>query len=406
MKTYRYKARDRFGNATSGLMAADGEAAVASRLRVMDCVPVSIQATGTIDRLLNGGGVSGRIRNTDVRLCTEQLAALQKAGIPIVMSLRTIHDGMRDRNFKEIIAGIIRDIEAGASLSQSLGVYPSVFKPLYVNVVKSGEASGTLAEGLERLSSLSAYEERIEMRIKAATRYPLTVLAAALIGFVILTVAVVPRFANLYAQSAAVLPLPTRMLLFINKALTSAWWFLIACAGGLFFLGRAYLRSPKGRVIWDRVKLRIPIWGPLELKLAMSRFTRIAGALIKSGVNFFDVLDLAAQGAGNAVVSATISGLKISVSQGKGISGPLKASGVFPPIVTQMIAMGEQTGKLDDVLARLSSYFDSQVEYTVDNLTSMIEPVLIFVLGCIVLGMALGIFLPIWNLSHVFGLPS
>jgi type II secretory pathway component PulF len=387
----------------SGLMTAQTEKDVAASLKSMGCAPVAVRRSGLYDRLLSYFG-SSRIRASDVRLYTEQLAALQKAGIPITVSLKTIHDSVAERNFQDMIASVLRDIEEGKSLSAALNGYPEVFKPLYVSVVRSSEAAGTLGEGLERLAALASYEERIGLRIKTATRYPLTVLGAALLGFIILIVAVVPRFASLYAQSAADLPLPTRALLFIHGALTSAWWLLAAGIASGVYAARIFVRSTQGRFFWDTVKLRVPVWGQLELKLAMSRFSRVFAALIRSGVDLFSVLDLTAEGVGNSAVSKVIAGLKASVSEGKGLSAPLRSSGVFPPIVTQMIATGEQTGKLDDVLSRLSQYYDTQVEYMVDNLTSMIEPVLILILGCLVLGMALGIFLPIWNLSHLFGL--
>ena len=228
------------------------------------------------------------------------------------------------------------------------------------------------------------------------------VVAAIIIGFVVLTTMVVPRFANIYGQFAVKLPLPTRILLGLNYALTHYWWAII----GLVIMGSVVLQrlihSRKGRIWWDGFKLKVPVFGPLVLKLVMARFTRLTGSLMKSGVGLFEILSLVREGVGNAQVSRTIESLIKSISEGKGLSEPMRASRMFSPIVVQMVSVGEQSGKLDELLLSASDYYDAQVKYTVENLTSLIEPILIFVLGCAVLFMALGIFLPMWDLMSLF----
>ncbi|MBM3255771.1 MAG: type II secretion system F family protein, partial [Candidatus Omnitrophica bacterium] len=280
--------------------------------------------------------------------------------------------------------------------------YPHIFNSMYIAAIKTAEASGTLNDALGRLAALGEYDEKIRMRIKTATRYPVFVVAAIIIGFFVLTALVVPRFAKIYNQFTTTLPLPTQILLGTHYAITHYWWLIIILAV-IFSVGfTRFINTKKGRQLWDAFKLKVPIFGQLVLKLAMARFARISGTLLKTGVSLFEVLDLTAAGVGNVVIAKTIADIKKGVSEGKGFSEPMRESGVFPSIVVQMVYIGEQSGRLDDLLLHVADYYDSQVYYTVDNLTSLIEPLLIFVLGCAVLFMALGIFLPMWSLMNLF----
>jgi len=402
MATYQYKARDKFGKSINGLMDAESEGQIASKLREMRYVPVSIKPAQESSGLSSFMNRFRRIRLFEVNMFTEQLAVLQKAGVPILLSLKTINEGTINKNLKDIIGQVSRDIEAGANLSSALAKHPAVFKPLYVNMIKTAEASGTLGQVLERLVALGEYEEKFRLRIKAATRYPILVVIAIIIGFLILTTLVIPRFTKIYSQFSAAWPLPTRMLIWLNLAITRYWWVMIIAGGACILAFQKFINTEKGRILWDNFKLKVPVFGPLELKLIMSRFTRIMGTLMKSGVGLFEILDLSSDGVGNVIVFRTIENIKKSVSEGKGLSEPMRISGIFPPIVVQMISVGEQTGKLDDLLMHVSDYYDAQVEYTVSNLTALIEPFLICILGCAVLFMALGIFLPMWNLMNLF----
>jgi MSHA biogenesis protein MshG len=218
----------------------------------------------------------------------------------------------------------------------------------------------------------------------------------------VLTVLVVPRYAKIYEQYAKALPLPTQILLGINYAVTKLWWLLIITGIAANFIFKQYISTKIGRFSWDSFKLKVPVFGPLLLKLSISRFTRITGTLMKSGIPILKILDIASGSTGNEVVAKAVTNIKNNVMEGKGIAAPMKVSGLFPPIVTQMVSVGEDTGKLDVLLIHVSNYYDEQVDYTINNLTSLIEPILIFVLGLGVLFMALGIFLPMWNLMSIF----
>ena len=403
MATYQYKARDKFAKPIVGLMESDSENTIALKLKAMGYIPISItpaEERGKFQEFFNR--LFKQIRPSDIIMFTWQFAALLKAGIPVLTSLNTLREETENKYLEDIIGQVARSIEAGESLSSALDKYPAVFNPLYVNMIKIGEASGTLDQVLKRLAILEEYEEKVMLRIKAATRYPVIVIMAIALGFLILTTVVIPRFAQIYAQSKVDLPIPTQILLLINALVRGYWWLLIILGALFIFLFHKLINTKRGRFYWDTFKLKIPIFGPLILKLTMSRFTRISGVLIGSGVPLFDVLGLASRGVGNVLVSNTIENIKTSVSEGKGISEPMKFSALFPPVVVQMASVGEQTGKLDELLLEVADYYDSQIDYTLNNLISLIEPILILVFGCVVLFMALGIFLPMWNLMHLF----
>lgn len=402
MPNYQYKARDKFSKPVSGIMSAESENAVAAKLKQLDYVPISITEAKEEIKINNIFGGFRRVRFTDINMFTRQFATLQKAGLPILNSLNALREQATNSVLKDVIAQITRDIEAGSNLSAALEKYPNVFNVLYTNMIKAGETSGRLDETLERLAVLGEHEEMIRMRIKSATRYPIIVVVAIIAGFLILTTMVVPRFAKLYDQFTAKLPLPTQIMITLNYIVTKFWWLLIIIVGIAIFLFKAYINTKQGRYLWDGIKLKLPIFGPLTLKLIMSRFSRITGTLLRSGVPILQIFDLTAQGVGNAVVARTINNIKASVNEGKGMLEPMRVSGMFPPVVIQMVAVGEETGKLEELLLHISDYYDSEIDYTISNLVSLIEPILIFVLGCAVLFMALSIFLPMWSLMDIF----
>lgn len=333
---------------------------------------------------------------------TRQLHSLQKAGLPILLSLSALRDQTANRLFKDVIGQVIRDVEKGDDLSSAMERHPKIFNAIYVNMIRIGEASGILDEILERLAGLGEHEEKITAQIKTATRYPILVVSAIVIGFLILTAFVIPQFASIFGQFDTALPLPTRTLIGINYAITNYWWLILLMTGALVFGFLRAINTRKGRFLWDGYKLKVPVFGPLIVGICMSRFTRILGLLLRSGVPILKVLELASSGTGNTVISRTIDNIRVSVNEGKGMLEPMRFSGMFPPTVVQMVSVGEDTGKVDELLLHVAGYYDSQVEYTIANLTSMIEPILICVLGCGVLFMALGIFLPMWNMTRLF----
>ena len=404
MSTYQYKARDKSGKLVQGVVEADSENALAVKLEQMEYTPILIKPKigGANARTLFDLFRIRRVKFSELNMFTRLLFTLQKAGLPMLASLRAIQEQTSNRHFKEIIGEIATNIEGGTTLSSVLEKYPHVFNNLYTNMVKSGEISGRLPEVLERLTVLGEHEEAMRLRIKAAMRYPTIVVVAIVIAFTVLITFVVPRYESMFSKFETDLPLPTQILLGLNYAVTKFWWVSLIVIGLLIVLIRKFLKTTKGAYWWSRLQLKLPVFGSLLLKLSMSRFCRITGTLLRSGVPILQILDLVSQSMGNAVISRTIKDIKESVNDGKGMSDPMKMSGVFPPVVIQMVAAGEETGKLDELLTHVSDYYDSQIDYTINNLVSLIEPLLILVLGCAVLMMALGIFMPMWNLMDLF----
>jgi len=383
-------------------MSGENENAVALKLNQLGYIPISIVETKQESGVTKFLSKVTRVKFSDLNMFTRQLATLQKAGLPILLSLSALREQTQSKVFKEVIAQISRDIESGLSLSESLEKYPLIFDSLYINMVSSGEVGGRLDQVLERLATLREHDETVRLRIKTATRYPIIVVVAIIIGFIVLTTLVIPRYAKIYAQYTTALPLPTQILLGINYAVTKLWWLLIIIGGAIYFLFKQYINTKVGRFTWDSIKLKVPVFGPLFLKLSISRFTRITGTLLRSGIPILKIMDISSGSTGNVVISKAIQNIKDNVTEGKGMSEPMKVSGLFPPIVTQMVSVGEETGKLDELLIHVSNYYDEQIDYTINNLTSLIEPILIFILGLAVLFMALGIFLPMWNLMSIF----
>ncbi|MBM3252430.1 MAG: type II secretion system F family protein, partial [Candidatus Omnitrophica bacterium] len=271
-----------------------------------------------------------------------------------------------------------------------------------MSMIKAAETGGMMEEVLRRLSDLIEQEIDTRARIKAATRYPMIAFFVLCVGFLIVVTFVIPRFATVYGQFNTLLPLPTRILIAINIAIKKFWYlFILGFAAAIFGFLR-FINSKIGQPLWDNFKLKVPIFGPLIQMLVMSRFARVTAILLKSGVPILEVLDLVSSASGNIIIARAIENIKASVNQGKGMSEPMKVSNLFSPIVVQMVSIGEQTGKVDELLLSVADYYDRESSYMIKNLTTYIEPILIFVLAAMVLLMALGIFMPMWNLIRVF----
>lgn len=401
-QTYHYQARNKSGQSVQGIVAAESEKAAAAKLEQMGYVPVAIRQAGVEQQLSRFLDRFKGIKSTDLNLFTRLLFTLQKAGLPLLSSLNALGEQITGKTFKEIIGQISRDIEGGANLSSALEKYPHVFDSLYVSMIRSGEVSGRLSEILERLAVLGEHDEKVRRRVQSAMKYPVTIVCGIVIGFTVLITLVIPRFEALYSQFTAELPLPTRILLGINFAVTHFWWLILSGGAAAVFFIRKALNTREGTFWWDQIKLKLPVFGPLILKLTMARFCRVMGTLLRSGVPILQILDLVSGTVGNVIISGAIAKIKVSVNEGSGMLEPMKSSGMFPAVVTQMVAAGEETGKLDELLLYIADYYDSEIEYTIDNFVSLIEPILIFVLGLGVLSMALGIFLPMWSLMDLF----
>lgn len=403
MPVYSYKARDKFGKLVSSNLTVPSVDAVISQLREFGYVPITIQQIKSENKAsVASVNLFANIKPAEINMFTRQFYVLQKAGLPLVRAL----DGLAEQNqnplFRKILTQISVDVQEGSKLYKAMARYPKIFSKIYVNMIRAGEASGTLEENLESLNRLLEYETKMAGKIKQATRYPLIVLAVMAAGFFVLTALIIPRFATLYAQFKTQLPLPTRILLGINYAVTKGWWMTTIAGTAIFILSKMLLKTDVGRYWWDDCKLHVPIFGKLILNITMARFARTTGLLMRSGIPIVEILDLVAEGVGNVVVSEKIGKVRLGVIEGKGIYEPLKSVGLFPPAVVNMVAVGEETGKVDELLTYVADYYDMEAEYISNNLVVLIEPVLVIVLGTGVLGLALGLFMPLWNMMSLF----
>lgn len=403
MPHYRYKARDKDGALHTGTMESGRREAVADQLSGQGFIPVLIEEE--VQSLLAGidlHALFNKVTSQDLIVFSRQLATLVSAGIPFLSSLGTIEKQSENPRLKAAIVDIRRSVEGGISFSDALARHPRIFSKMYVSMIKAGETAGILDNVLERLAQIAEHDSDTRSRVKTATRYPLIVLVAISAAFAFLISFVVPKFAAIFARFKTALPLPTRILIGINHVIQN-YWYLILLVIILLVAGVVwYLKTPFGRWQWDAVKLKLPVFGALFQKVALSRFARVFAAMQKSGISMMLTLDIAAETVGNVVIARTVEAMRESLHEGSGLVPPMEASGLFPPLVIQMVSVGEETGKLDTMLNKVSDYYDMDVEYTLRNLSTLIEPILLLFVGGMVLFLALGIFLPMWDMMTLF----
>ena len=402
MPAYTYKGRTQAGELISGVIDAPTPEAVAEQLFSKGYIPIKIEAGepagSSVDK---GWNLFDIIKSEDLIVFSRQLATLVSSGISFLRSLDTLSEQTKSKKLRRIIEETRKEIEKGSSFSDALAKFPKVFSPLYVSMIRVGEEGGVLDDILERLASLLEHEAATRARMKAATRYPIIVMIFVIIAFFVITTFIVPKFAAMYASSKVALPLPTRILIVTNKAITTYWPLLAAVVAGIIFMMRGYLKTPSGRWNWDKIKLKTPVIGPVVEKTVMSRFARIFSTLYRSGIPMLHTLDIVSGTLGNVIIARAVEVIKDSVREGKGLSQPMASTMVFPPMVTQMVAVGEETGALDTMLTKVADYYDLEVEYAIKNLSTTLEPILLVLIAGMVLFLALGMFLPIWDMIHV-----
>lgn len=400
MATFSYRARDAAGALITGRMEAEAQAGVAERLLQTGYVPTAIEPVWIPARFL-GPGVFGRVRPDDLILFTRQLETLVRAGVPLLESLDILAKQARTQTFRKVILAVARDIEAGTLFSDALGKHPHIFPEMFVSTIRAGEAGGFLDLALERLATLAEHEAETAARIKAATRYPIFVVSAIGIALVIIVTFVVPKFALLYGAFRATLPLPTRIAFAVGKTLQRFWVLglvgIAAGAGGI----RLALRDPRIRLWWDGTKLRLPVLGPVILKLTLSRWAHILSLLVRTGVPILKGLEVVARAVGNAAVARSILAVADAVEKGRALAEPMSQDPLFPPLVVQMIAVGERTGELEALLLKVSEHYDREADYAIRTLSTALEPILLIIIGAMVFVLALAIFMPMWDMVRL-----
>ncbi|MBI3333431.1 MAG: type II secretion system F family protein [Candidatus Omnitrophica bacterium] len=331
-----------------------------------------------------------------------QLSVLVKTGIPLVQSIKILADQTEHAGFKQVLSGVQRDIEGGSNFSEALSHYPNAFSELYVSSVAAAEVGGVLDKVLIRLAEMMERDQEIASDVQAALRYPVLVVVAILVAVIVLMVFVIPRFASIYARFQTDLPLPTKIMILGSNILLKGWMFVVPGTIGLAFGIRSFLRTRLGRFQWDHLKLRLPIFGSLFLKIAMNRFGSMLALLYGNGVPVLRALEVVSRAVGNVAIGRQIGAVAKSVKEGKGLSGGLERASYFTPLIRHMVAVGEVTGSLQEVLDNVVTYYEMEVKNAIKNLTTLIEPILTAVLGTVVLGLALAIYLPLWNLMALF----
>ncbi len=395
MPAFSYRARTSTGSLVTGTLSRSTAEDVATELRGQGYVPVKIVP----HEEKKAFALFETIRAEDIIVFSRQMATLIKAGIPFLRCLDTLGAQTDNKKMKSILRDMRMDVEGGQTFSQALSKFPEAFSSLYVGMIHVGEEAGVLDEMLERLATLLEHEAVTKQRVKTSVRYPLMVVVAITAAFFFLTTFVIPKFAGVYASAKVALPFPTRVLIWLSVAFKSYWWALLLGVAGLYLLLRFYFRkTPSGRWNWDRIKLRVPIVGPLVRRAVMARFARILATLYRSGIPILHSLDVVTGTLGNLLVARSVDVIKESVREGRGIAEPMQQTGMFPPLVVQMVAVGEETGALDEMLDKVADYFDTELEYGIRNLSTMLEPLLLLFLAGAILFLALGVFLPMWDL--------
>jgi type IV pilus assembly protein PilC len=401
--TFEYKVRDRAGGVQTGQMEAASSAAVAKTLRDKGFVPLKIaeRHMGTLDRELRLPGMRKKVKSKEVSVFSRQLATMVNSGLTLVRALTVLQEQAQNPSFAQVIGDVRSRVEQGSSLSASLANHPKVFGNLYTAMVQAGEVGGALDETLTRLADTLESGVRLRSKVKSAMAYPVVVMALIVLIVSAMLLFIVPIFQRMYADLGGTLPLPTLTLIKISHTLTTLWWLVGLILGGGVFALRRWIRTPGGRERWDRFKLRLPIFGKLVQKVAISRFARTMSVLSRTGVPVLQALDIVSTTAGNAMVSAALRDVQESVKRGESLAAPLGRHEVFPPMVTHMMAVGEETGALDAMLAKVADFYDQEVDDAVSALTSLIEPVLIIVMGVVVGGILICLYLPMFNIGNL-----
>lgn len=399
MNSYQYVAKNKTGAGVSGIAEAASEAEVIEMLHKKELIVVSVKLakSSRISKRKTGG----RAKLDDLVIFSRQLATMIDAGIPLVQSLGILGEQIESSALKNVVLNVKQDIESGTSFCDALAKHPTIFSELFINMAKAGEASGMLDEVLDRLATYMEKTTALNRKIRSSLVYPAVVVSMAIIITSVLLIKVVPTFKGIFEMLGGDLPLPTQILIAVSDILRSYFIFVVIAIGILGFLFRKYIGTERGRYNFDAFKLKVFILGPLFRKVALAKFSRTFSTLVKSGVSILNALDIVAKTSGNKIVEETISNCRKSVRDGEPIAMPLSRSKVFPPMVTRMIGVGEQTGKLELMLSKIADFYDEQVDAAVSALTSLIEPLVIAFLGVIIGGIVVALFLPIFKITEL-----
>lgn len=404
MPQFLYKGRDRAGQAIEGKVEATSADAVAVQLQNNGVIPIDINEFKPSDNPFQQ--ISARWRESrpvkleDIILFSRQMYTLLRAGVPIIRAINGLSETTRNLQFKTALKQITTDLESGFELSRALNQHPKIFTSLFVSMVQVGENTGNMDDAFLQLSEYLDRERETRAQVKSAMRYPMFVLGAISIAMLIINIWVIPTFTKVFAGFGAQLPLPTRILIGISDFFVAAWPYLLVVMIGAMFAAKKYVKTEQGRYFWDRFKLKQPIVGDILLRALLARFGRAFSMALRAGVPLVQGLNLVARAVDNTYVGKNINDMRIGVERGDTLTHTAANTEMFTPLVLQMLAVGEESGAVDDLLEQVADFYDREVDYDLKSLSSNIEPIMIIAIGIMVLVLALGVFLPMWDLIN------
>jgi type IV pilus assembly protein PilC len=396
--TFQYSVRDRGGKIVSGTLEADSQTAVAAKLKQMGYAPISIsQHKAGMKTELSIPGFGKKVKLKDLAIMSRQFATMINSGLSMLRALSILTEQTENKELARILGEVAKDVETGVALSASLAKYPNAFPPLLVNMCRAGEVGGFLDAVLLQIAENYEAEVKLRGKVKAAMTYPVVVFVMAILAVVGMLLFIVPTFASMFTSLGGELPAPTRVLVFLSHALKTTAPFLVVALVSCTYVWRKVKRRPEVRNVVDPIRLKLPVFGLLAQKIAISRFARNLGTMLHSGVPILQSLEIVSSTTGNVVLERAIKDVQDSVRNGETLAGPLANHAVFPPMVVQMMSVGEDTGALDTMLHKISEFYDQDVEATTEALTALIEPIMIAVLGGIIGSMIIALYMPIFK---------
>ena len=401
MPTFAYKVRNRSGKIFTGSMEGESRSVAVSRLREMDYFITSISEKKKSALFSQQITLFQSIKLRDLTIFYRQFATMVNAGLTLVNSLNILTEQVENKALANNIKVVKSDIEAGSTLADAMAKFPQVFSELYLSMVRAGEIGGVLDEILNKIADLMEKEFALNQKVKSAMSYPSFVAGAAVLMSIFMLTFILPQFVGVFAQFGGELPALTQFFVTLTYLFNKYWYLFFIVFAGLVAAFLAYKRTPNGKLNFDKFKLHAPIFGEITRKTAVSRFTRILGTLIKSGVPILEALQVSSNAIGNLVISSAVLSAKTKIKEGQSISSPLAASGVFPPMVTQMIMVGEESGELEEMLINVAKFYDEEVDRAVERLTAIIEPLMMAFIALTVGVMIIAMYLPIFNMVNL-----
>jgi type IV pilus assembly protein PilC len=401
MARFNWEAKSRTGTTLTGEMEAPNEAFVIGQLKRQQLSPVKVKQKAREFKLPSLGG--GSVTPKDLAIFTRQFAVMIESGVSIVQCLDILGKQQENAAFKTVIVKVKEDVEGGATFAESLGKHPKVFDDLFVSLISAGEAGGILEQILQKLATYIEKNMRLQKKIKSAMTYPTTIVGVAVVVTLVLLLKVIPIFAKMFADFGGELPGPTKVVMALSEATKKYFFVFIAVGVGIYMGIKAYYKTAGGRMNIDRLLLKLPIVGTLIQRISVARFAGTLGTMVGAGVSILDAMDIVAKSAGNKVIETAVGTVRKEISEGRNIHEPLAEVKVFPLMVTQMVEVGEATGRMDAMLNKIAEFYEEEVDVAVDALTSMLEPLLMVFLGVVVGGLVIAMYLPIFKIAGSIG---